>query len=103
MFQTKVIEMNKIHILCSLTFLRKSWRLCINVEKYGTARQTTDNIIRRMRFACWISEATDTPSQYVILTAFPRQVWSRERARVLRYTYTVCFVKLLTRYLQKVG
>jgi hypothetical protein len=31
------------------------------VEKYGTAGQATDdNIIRRMRFACWIAEATDT-------------------------------------------
>jgi hypothetical protein len=38
------------------------------VEKYGTARQTTDdNIIRRMRFACWITKATDTHSEYVIL------------------------------------
>jgi hypothetical protein len=31
------------------------------VEKYGTARQATDdNIIRRMRFACWIPKITDT-------------------------------------------
>jgi hypothetical protein len=38
------------------------------VEKYGRARQATDdNIIRRMRFACWITKATDTHSQYVIL------------------------------------
>jgi hypothetical protein len=38
------------------------------VEKYGTARQTTDdNIIRRMRFACWITKATDTHSEYVVL------------------------------------
>lgn len=26
----------------------------------------------RMRFACWITEATDTHSEYVILVAFPR-------------------------------
>jgi hypothetical protein len=33
------------------------------MEKYGTARQATDdNIIRRMRFACWITKATDTQS-----------------------------------------
>jgi hypothetical protein len=44
------------------------------VEKYGRARQATDdNITRRMRFACWITKAADTYSQYVILTAFPRQ------------------------------
>jgi hypothetical protein len=29
------------------------------VEKYGGARQTTnENVIRRMRFACWITKAT---------------------------------------------
>jgi hypothetical protein len=43
------------------------------VEKYGRARQTTDdNIIRRMRFAYWITKATDTHSEYVILIVFPR-------------------------------
>jgi hypothetical protein len=57
------------------------------VEKYGTARQATDdNIVRRMRFACWITKATDTPSEYVIRIAFPRQEWLRERASILRYT-----------------
>jgi hypothetical protein len=39
------------------------------VEKYGTARQATDdNIIRRMRFTCWITKATDTQNmQYSLL------------------------------------
>jgi hypothetical protein len=55
------------------------------VEKYGTARQATDdNIIRRMRFACYITKATDTHSDCVILTAFPRQQWLSERALMLR-------------------
>jgi hypothetical protein len=41
------------------------------VEKYGTARQATDdNIIRRMRFACRITKATDTRSEYLTLIAF---------------------------------
>ena len=54
------------------------------MEKYGTARQTTDdNITRRMRFAFYITKATDTHSQYVILIAFPRQKWLRERALML--------------------
>jgi hypothetical protein len=31
------------------------------VETYSRVRQATDdNIIRRMRFACWITKATDT-------------------------------------------
>jgi hypothetical protein len=63
------------------------------VEKYGTARQVTDdNIIRRMRFACWITKATDTHSEYVILIAFLRQQWLRDRASLLRYTYIACLL-----------
>ena len=55
------------------------------MEKHGTAGQATDdNIIQRMHFACWITKATDTHSQYVILIAFPQQQWSHERASVLR-------------------
>jgi len=45
--------------------------------------------MRRMRFACLITGATDAPSQYVIRTAFPRQQWLRERASMLRYAYTL--------------
>jgi hypothetical protein len=67
MFQTKVVEKIKANILCSVTFFRNSYRLD-NVEKYGRFGQATDdNIIRRMRFACWITKATDTHSEYVIL------------------------------------
>ena len=55
------------------------------MEKYGRARQATDdNIIRRMRFARWITKATDTHSEYAILIAFPRQQWLRERASIAR-------------------
>jgi hypothetical protein len=80
MFQTKVVQKIKTHILRSITFSRKSCRLRDNVEKYGTARLATDgNIIRRMRFACWITKATDTHySEYAICIAFPRQQWLRE-------------------------
>jgi hypothetical protein len=44
------------------------------VEKYGRARQATDeNIIRRMRIASRKTKSTDTHSEYVILIAFERQ------------------------------
>jgi len=36
--------------------------------------------IRRISVACWITKATGTHSEYVILTAFPRQQWMRESA-----------------------
>jgi len=48
MFQTKVVEKIKTHvlcsILCSITFLfRKSCSFWDNVENYGRAGQTTDD------------------------------------------------------------
>jgi hypothetical protein len=55
------------------------------VEKHSTTRQATDdNVIWRMRFACWITKATDIHSEYVILIAFPRQQWLHESASMLR-------------------
>jgi hypothetical protein len=43
MFQTKFVDKVKTHILCSLNFFQKSCRLWDNVEKYGKARQPTDD------------------------------------------------------------
>jgi hypothetical protein len=46
--------------------------------------RTHENTIRPMRFACWITKAIVTHLEYVLLNAFPRQQWLRERASVLR-------------------
>ena len=37
-------------------------------------------------FACWISKATNTHSEYVILNAFSQPQWLRERAAMFHYT-----------------
>ena len=69
MFQTNIVEQITTHFMFDNSFFQKSRPLRHNVEKYGTARQDThDNI-----FACWITKATDTQSEYVILIALPRQ------------------------------
>ena len=57
-----------------------------NIVGLGRPQMT----IWRMRIACWIPKATDIPSEYVILIAFPLQQWSHERASMLRYTYIAC-------------
>ena len=65
-----------------------------NVEYFGTAGQATyDNITRLMLFACWITKATSTRSDYVILITFPRQEWLRKRVPTFRlYVHCVsCF------------
>ena len=48
--------------------------------------------IWRMRIAYWVTKATNTHSEYVILIAFPLQQWLCERASMLRYTYIDCRV-----------
>jgi len=67
MFQTKVVEKIKTHILCSVTLFfffensavyEKMWK---NVLDRGRSQMT----IRRMRIACWMPKATNTRSQFV--------------------------------------
>jgi hypothetical protein len=71
-------------------FFPKIMPLWNNVEEYGSVRgATSHNIIRRTRIAWWIAKATNTHTEYVILTPFPRQQWLRERASMLRYTSIV--------------
>jgi len=58
------------------------------MEKYcggGNLQRT----IWRSRNACWILKATNTHSEYVILTAFPLQQYVHEGACLLR-CYVIC-------------
>ena len=52
---------------------------------------TDDSIVRRMRFPCRMTKATDIYLICLILIGFPRQQWLREPASVLRYTCIVVF------------
>ena len=77
-------------------FNKSSWKSCSlwdNVEKHGTARQSTDdNMTRCMRCACWIIKATDTHSEYVTPIAFPRQQWLHERSTLRLFVHCLyCF------------
>ena len=49
-------------------------------------RGRPQTVIWRMRIACGIIKATNTHSERVIRTAFPQQLWLRERALMLRYS-----------------
>jgi len=46
----------------------------------NTVQPDRPQITWRMRIACWIPKATNTHTDYVILTVFPLQQWLRERA-----------------------
>ena len=66
-------------------------------KKCGRTRQATDgNIIWYMCIACWITEVTETHSEYAILIALARQQLLRERARYYVYTQIACLVNNLT-------
>jgi hypothetical protein len=65
------------------------------MEKCYTERQAkNNNILQRMHLARWITKATDTHSEYVILATFPWQQWLRESTSMSCYTYIACLVKV---------
>ena len=70
-----------INISLILLLMRDiSGRSCREIKIYGTTRRATDDsIIRRMRFACWITKAADIHSEY--------EAYLHERTTMLRYTY----------------
>ena len=93
MFQTNVLEKTKTHILCSIHFFLKENRTVYEIMWENTVELDRSHMtIWRMRIACWITKATNTYSEYIILIAFPLQQWLRERASMLRYMYIVCLV-----------
>jgi hypothetical protein len=89
MFHTKVVEKIKTRILCSITFLENRtlyeimWK---SIVEPGRPQMT----LWHLRIASCIPKATDTHSEYVILTAFPLQQWLHQSASMLRYTYVAC-------------
>jgi hypothetical protein len=112
-FPEKLVDKIKTHILCSITFFRKSHRLWDNAEKYGAARGATNNVtIWRIRVACRISKATCTyahahayapghsharmharaHTQICNTYCFSTATMIRERVSMLRFTYIACLV-----------
>jgi hypothetical protein len=119
MFQIKVVDKIKTHVLCSETFSRKWCRLWDNVETCGGAREAEDDygefsllawLVRlhsrkhapshqqalthmRSLTRAHMHTYTHTNTQKcVILIAFPLQKWFGERASMLRYTYIASLV-----------
>jgi hypothetical protein len=63
------------------------------VVKCARAEQATyDNIIQRMRFACWITKVIYKGMELVTIIAFPLRQWLQERSPILRYTYVASLV-----------
>jgi len=72
----------------------KSCCLWDNMIKFVTTRWATDNrIIRRTCFACRMTKATETHSEYERHSAHHCQHWLHERAWILSYIYIICLVQ----------
>jgi hypothetical protein len=81
MFRTNLVGQIKTRILRSITFFGNR---AVYVEEWCRAGQVKDGYItRRMHFACWITKAPDTHSEFIILLAFPQQQWFREGSLAL--------------------
>jgi hypothetical protein len=91
MFQRNFVEIIKIHVLYPVTFseilpfCEVMWKNILELER---PQMTAWHI----RISRCIPKATNTHSEYVILTAFPLQQWLHECASMLRYTYAACLV-----------
>jgi hypothetical protein len=64
------------------------WKNIVETNRY-------DSIIRRIRFARWVTNASDRHSEYVIIIAFAqKRNWFRERTSILRlfvHCLSLCF------------
>jgi hypothetical protein len=94
-FPDKICNENRdTHFMFNQTF-PKMCCLWDDVEKCGTFKQGTDNIILRIHFDRRIIKATDTYSKCVILIAFPRQQRLRERAPQCCFIHTLPVLEFL--------
>jgi len=90
MFQTKCAEKITKYLIFN--------KIIFNSAVYEIMLKNTVELERPrmpiwcMRIACSVTNATNTHSQYVTLTAFPLQQLLHKRTSILRYTYIACLV-----------
>jgi len=103
MFLTKVVQIIKIHILCSIMCFFLNRVVCEIMWKnmVHSNRTTGDNIIRGIPFPCWITKAKRSHPEYAILPTFPRRQWIRGTSQcyvgytfTLTYSFVMCKVKV---------
>jgi len=88
MFKLQVADKAKTQIVYPVTFFENR-AVSDTMWKQFAEPDKPQMTLRRMRFACWISKAADTHSEYAILTSCPLQQWFQENASMLRI-YVPC-------------
>jgi hypothetical protein len=66
---------------------RQSYRVWDDGGKYGQTSHRWQCNTANARCMCWITKATNTHSECLIIIDFPMQQWLHKRASVLHYTY----------------
>jgi hypothetical protein len=91
MFQTKVVEKIKTHILCLIPPPPENFAVYEIMWKNGGVKPQIT--VWSMRITCRIPKSTNTQTKYVILIAFPLQQWLHGRASMFCYTYIACLLR----------
>ena len=99
-FQTKDEEKMKQRIQCTLKFFQENWAIYDitwkNIVEGGRPHMTT----RGMRIACWITKATDTHTECVIISAFLLQQRLHEYSTTSHFSLRACLTALSCRMCQ---
>jgi hypothetical protein len=85
MFQTNFVDKIETYFMFNNCFPIPCclWDYVENIVDPDTPQMT----IRRISIACWIINATNVHSVYVIIITFPLQKRLHEKASMLRYKY----------------
>jgi len=93
MFQTKVVETIKTHILCSLTYFFLENRAVYEIMSKNIVDLERAQVrIWRLGSSRWMSKTTYTHTHTLGIcnTDFPLHLWLHERPAILRYTHIAC-------------
>jgi hypothetical protein len=97
MFQKKICrETQNSHFISNIFFLNRAvyeimWKNIVQLDK-------TQMTIWYMLTECRKTKVTNKHSEYVIIIVFTLQQWLHECASLLRCTFIVCLVFLITEY-----
>ena len=106
MFQTKVVEKIKTHILCPVTFSRKSYRLWDNVEIFCRVGQATDDDTARAH-CMYGNEAYKHTHTHTVCNPYcssTAAMVARTRLLVALYIlYLLCYYWYFERFWKEIG
>jgi len=96
--EKKAVEKIKTHILCSVTFFPENLAVCEIMWKNIIEPGIPQMVIPHICCACWISAATDTHLEYVILIAFYSDDGYVNAPECFMYIYVASLINVVMRF-----